>query len=165
MDITSLVRDDVRATFLADCATDPEGGIAILMGAIDEHLAATDSDKLADTLCGPVMGAMGALMIASLAARFTAGPEGNEWDGDPMELFVKGQIAAQTVEHAANDHGDSLALAIRYGEDGTNADPTLQDSLDAAIAWVTDALWSFADLDADLILIDAWGEDSGPDAA
>lgn len=158
IDVTRLANDSDRAAFLADHVGDPEAALGILSDSIDAYLATIGEDRLPETLCGPVMATVGACMVGSLYGRFTAGPNGDEWDGDPIELLMKGSMTAQTIEHAAYDHGDPFALRMR--ETGT-----LSETYDAIVEWVTEVLWASADLDPVLVSLDGWDDDDDDDAA
>ena len=156
MDISTFADDVVRAEFLFDAQFDPTDALRVLSDGIDAHLSLIGSDRLPEDLCGPVLATAGALMVGSLREGFD-GPEGT-WSGDPMELIMKSAMAAETDNHAA-EHGDSLALAIRYGAEGDNPEPSLSDSYDGIVEWVANVLWSVADVDPALLLIGDGPED------
>ena len=152
IDVSTLRDDSVRAAFLADHVGDPDGAIDVLAQAIERYVSDNGVDKLPEDLCGPVMATLGAAMVGSLIARFD-GPDGT-WNGDPMELIVKSQVCANTIDHAATDHGDSLGQAMRNTE-------TIAQTYDAIVEWVASRLWADADLDPALVDLDSfYGDDS-----
>lgn len=159
IDVTRFADDTVRAQFLADHVGDPETALGILGDSIDAYVESIGSDRLPETLCGPVMAVVGATMVGALVAGFD-GPEGT-WSGDPIELLMKGSMTAQTIEHAAYSHGDPFALRMRDTD-------TIEETYDAIVEWVTEVLWQSADLDPVLVALEStWddSDDSDDDAA
>jgi hypothetical protein len=155
INISTLRDDAVRASFLADHVDSPEEALRILAESTEAYTTEHGLDRLPEDVCGPVMATVGAAMVGSLVNGF--GPSG-EWEGNPVELLIKSQTAAEVVNHAAYDHGDSLAMAIR--EPFGNAEPSLQDSYDGIVDWVASRLWEASDVDSTLVLaLDALDDD------
>lgn len=130
LDLTRLESDSERASLMWDYAGDPRGLVADIMTAFAESVPM--GEALPESVCGSASAVMGAAMLWEVYQRVTAAGVVTAYDYDETTA------GAQIIEHAAYDHGDTFALAIRgeYGSQG----PSFADSIERIEAWVTDNL-------------------------
>lgn len=149
-----LATDASRASLMFDYSTDPRGLIADLLSAVSEA-GYPEGTAIPESLCGPLSATVGAAMLYEVYQRVTAtGGEVTAYD------YAETQTGAQTLMHAAYDHGDAFAQSLIGAQ--------FPEVIDRIEAWVLDNLT--ADLDnvvelfASVEDFDAWeAETSEPE--
>jgi hypothetical protein len=134
LNLNSLATDSERASLMFDYAGDPRGLIADILSALSEagyNAGDGTGEAVPDELCGAVSATLGAAALYDVHLRVSAVGIVTAYD------YGETQMAAETIMHAAHEHGDPLAIYLVGG--------TFPEVLERIESWVLDNMT--ADLD------------------
>jgi hypothetical protein len=134
LNLNTLATDSDRASLMFDYANDPRGLIADILSALSEagyNAGDGTGEAVPDELCGAVSATLGAAALYDVYQRVTAVGIVTAYD------YGETQMAADTIMHAAYEHGDQLAISLVGG--------TFPEVLERIESWVLDNMT--ADLD------------------